>query len=152
MVNRMKRTLAALALAVVSTTTFAGTAHAAPSANDRAALTQKPAAVAKGFLVAVEDGNGAKACSLMTKKFAADSISSFVEAGIIKEGGTCADAIEEISGVIGEMGGYGTIKAKTISVKGKTAKVQVTSPEIEMKSVFIVVKVGKKWLLNGEIA
>lgn len=152
MVDRMKQTSAALALAAVaSSTLLAGTAHAAPSAEraTSSALTKKPAVAVKRFMAAIESGDGVTACSLLTKRAAAESKADFVEIGLVDADASCPEMMQVVREAVEEMGGYGTIRAKTISVNGNKAKVKMTASAINATEIHHLRLVNGKWLLDG---
>lgn len=148
----MKQTFAALALAAVaSTTLFAGPAHAAPSAEraTSSVLTKKPAVAVKRFMAAIESGDGVTACSLLTKRAAAESKADFVEIGLIDADASCPEMMQAVREAVDEMGGYGTIRARTISVNGNKAKVKMTASALNATEIHHLRLVNGTWLLDG---
>lgn len=149
----MKPTFSALALAAVATTTlFAGTAHAAPSAepSTSSTLTRKPAVAVKRFMAAIESGDGVTACSLLTKRAAAESKANFVEIGLVDADATCPEMVQVLRETVEEMGGYGTIRARTISVNSNRARVKMTvSGGINATEIHRLRRVNGRWLLDG---
>lgn len=153
MVRSMKRILAAAVLAVIAPTILAGAAHAEPAEPSRASapLPKKPAQVVSRFMTALEDGEGEVACSLLGKKYAAEQVALFVQAGYANGGDTCPEMIESLAVIVEEMGGFGKITTKTISATATSAKVRMTLvTDSSAAEVYRLRLVGGKWLIVGQ--
>ncbi|RYC03328.1 hypothetical protein [Nocardioides zhouii] len=113
------------------------------------ALIKKPALAVKRFMAAVEAGDGVTACSLLTKRAEAEAKADFVEIGLVDADASCPEMIQDLSEAVAEMGGYGTIRARTIVVNGNKAKVKLTTSAFNTTEIHRLRRVSGTWLLDG---
>ncbi len=116
------------------------------------AVGEKPVDAVRSYLGALDAGDAATFCGLMTAKFTKSSVADAVEHDTIRKGSSCADMVREfVKAAQFDDVDSSDATLKEISSDGTKAAVKVTYEDPTYSPyTLVLVKVDGRWLLDSE--